>query len=95
MKKLFGGMILILVLLFASCSDPGGATKFLQSQGYTDISITGYDFFAKGKDDFTSTGFTAITPNGDFVKGAVTDKGPITFRPRWNIRIWNVVKKGK
>jgi hypothetical protein len=40
--------------------------------GFTNIHITGYDWFAGcPKDDFYVTGFTAIAPNGRVVRGAV------------------------
>lgn len=53
------------------CTDAGNAQRVLESAGYTNIQITGYDWFACSEDDTLSTGFTAIGPTGKPVKGAV------------------------
>lgn len=66
--------ILIAVALIAAlsgCTDSASATKALQVAGYSNIKITGYDWFACGRDDSYSTGFTAISPSGIEVDGAV------------------------
>ena len=87
MKRVF--IVIMIIGLFASCSNANGTKKFLMSQGYTDIETRGFDFWAHGKSDLTTTAFTATLPNGKRVRGAVSDKGPLTFGPRMNIRIWD------
>jgi len=68
MKKL---MILAIFLLFCGCTDPQHATKILSDQGYKDIRITGYSFFACSEHDFYHTGFQAKSPTGTPVSGTV------------------------
>lgn len=53
--------------------DPKGATAILEAQGYRNIAITGYDWFACGedKDNFYATGFSAEGPTGGRVRGVV------------------------
>lgn len=82
-------IILITVLMIMmGCTNPKGARTFLEQQGFTSIEIKGFDLLAHGKDDLTTTAFTAIEADGHRVDGAVSDKGPLQlFRPRWSIRI--------
>ena len=69
MKKEF--MLLILsIILFLGCTDKENAEKFLKKEGYTDITITGYNFFACTKDDSERTGFIAKI-DGKVVEGTV------------------------
>ncbi len=64
-------MLLILsIILFLGCTDKENAEKFLKKEGYTDITITGYNFFACTKDDSESTGFIAKI-DGKVVEGTV------------------------
>lgn len=86
MKRL---VMVLLIVLLASCTNSKGTIKFLEAQGYTDIKTTGFDFFAHGREDWSTTGFTAKNSNGKTVKGAVSDKGWSLFRPKMNIRIWS------
>ena len=58
-------------LFCVACSSENDAVKALTAAGYTNIQTTGHAFFACGKDDTFSTGFTAIGPTGVPVKGAV------------------------
>ena len=60
------------LLALAACTDDDNATRVLQQSGYTQIEITGYRPFMKGKDDTYSTGFKATSPTGARVSGAVT-----------------------
>jgi len=59
------------MLLLAGCTDPHNATRLLRAQGFTDIQITGYAWFACSDDDFVQTGFRARTVTGESVSGAV------------------------
>lgn len=65
------GVLLAGLLLFApsACTQPDRTTRQLESMGYTDVKITGYDFFACSKSDSYSTGFEATAPNGARVTG--------------------------
>lgn len=72
MKK---AVLFLFVALMISCTDPQGATRLLEDSGYTNIELTGYDFWAAKKGDLTSTGFKATSTNGRIVSGAVTATG--------------------
>lgn len=68
MKKL----ALLLILLATGCTDPDGAVKVLSDNGFTKIQTGGYAWLSCGsKDDIYRTEFTATSPNGSLVKGAV------------------------
>lgn len=62
---------LLFVLCLAGCTDSGIATRALEGAGYSNISMTGYDWFACGRDDFYHTGFAAKGPTGKEVRGVV------------------------
>lgn len=66
MKKIMFAVILFLT----ACTDSGNAYRVLREQGFKNIQITGYEFFACSEDDFYSTGFIA-EKDGNFVKGVV------------------------
>ncbi len=68
MKKI--ALIAALVAL-AGCTDEPKARRALESNGYTDIKITGYDPFGCDTHDTFATGFQARSPNGQFVEGVV------------------------
>lgn len=68
MKKI---LLLSMFAMLTACSDSDTAIKALKGAGYTDIKTTGYDWFACGKDDTYSTGFTAKGPTGVQVSGSV------------------------
>ena len=53
------------------CTSQDKSMKVLQAQGYTDVQMTGYSFFSCDKKDTYSDGFTAKSPNGSKVQGAV------------------------
>ena len=63
-------LVLLSVVLFSGCTDKENAEKFLIKQGYTDITITGYNFFVCSKNDSESTGFIA-RKNDKIVEGTV------------------------
>ena len=62
---------LLLIVMMCGCTKPGKATEILTSQGYTNIEITGYDWFECSEDDLYQTGFIANAPNGTPVEGVV------------------------
>ena len=69
---------LLIVLFFISLffwvpairTDPVGAQRTLIAQGYTGITVGGFGWFQG--DDWYSTKFKAISPNGTPVSGVVT-----------------------
>ncbi len=69
MKKII--LIAAMALGLSACTDPDGARRALESNGFTDIDTKGYSFFGCGKDDQFSTEFTAKTINKTQVNGVV------------------------
>ena len=68
MKKL----ILIAAIAFlAGCTQPDTAIRALSASGYTQIQITGYNFFGCDEKDSFHTGFTAKGATGQTVEGVV------------------------
>lgn len=63
--------LLIAALLLAGCTSENDAMRALQADGYKDIRLTGYDWFACSKDDTFHTGFTATNRDGKKVSGVV------------------------
>ena len=68
MKKLIFALVVALV---AGCTAPKKATRLLESQGYTDVEITGYKFWGCSEDDRFHTGFRAKGVTGREVSGVV------------------------
>lgn len=69
----FMGVLLFVIFAFVgSCSQPDKAVKVLEDQGYSNIETTGWRPFAKGQDDWWSTGFEADSPAGKRVSGTVS-----------------------
>jgi hypothetical protein len=69
--------VILLVTLFSIALPqglirPDDATRVLESQGYSEIEITGWRPFMAGKEDTFSTGFRAKSPSGQIITGAVT-----------------------
>ena len=65
-------MILSLAALVVSCTDEDAARDTLLKQGFSDVTIHGYDWTACGKDDDdAATKFTATNPKGQRVSGVV------------------------
>lgn len=56
--------------ILSACTQPEKATRILKADGYENIQMTGYDFFACSDSDSFSTGFLAIK-NGQVVRGVV------------------------
>jgi hypothetical protein len=73
------GIVLVIVAFIAlvifsirGCTDEQGARRVLEDNGYKNVTITGFRWWMKGKDDIYSTGFEATAPSGNRVSGAVT-----------------------
>lgn len=74
--KVVVGIFIVLSLLFVLSEplwayDPPEATRVLEQQGFKDIKINGYAWFACAKSDTWQTEFEATALNGTKVKGAV------------------------
>lgn len=70
MKKITLAIILGAILC-AGCSDPKTARRVLEQDGYTEVKITGWQFFGCDKHDDFTTGFMAKNANGALVNGVV------------------------
>ena len=59
--RFFIASIIMIAFLYAlsGCTAPGRATRILEDDGFTDVEITGYNFFACSNDDWYHTGFRA------------------------------------
>ena len=68
LKRIF---LIVIAISLAACTDPKQAEKVLKQQGYTSINAGGYSWLGCSQDDTYATEFTAISPNGSPVKGAV------------------------
>lgn len=71
LKKSIFAIALCGLILLGGCTQPDGATKHLLDAGYTNVEITGYNFFACSEDDIAHTGFRATGPTGRQVSGTV------------------------
>lgn len=52
------------VLFIGGCTDNDNAQRILSQNGYTNISMTGYNFFSCSESDFYHSGFRALSPDG-------------------------------
>jgi len=66
-------LTVILSVFIISCTNESSARKILANQGYTNIRITGYDWFACGRDDIYATGFIATSQAGKEVEGCICE----------------------
>jgi hypothetical protein len=64
-------LLCLVALALAACTDDEGARRSLESQGFTDVQIGGYDAWSCGNDDTTATKFTAKNQAGKRVSGTV------------------------
>lgn len=77
MKKYL--LLIALIVLFSSCTDPKGARKALEDSGYTPIEVGGFGFqqfiFAGEHAPIFNTKFKAYAPNSKdrIVTGVVTE----------------------
>jgi hypothetical protein len=67
----FAVVAVVGAIFFGACDQPTASRHALESQGITDVVITGHDFFGCGKEDVSSVGFTGKNPQGHHVKGQV------------------------
>lgn len=64
-------LVVVAALMIQGCTKPEKTTRLLQSQGFTDIQITGYRMFICSQQDTVSTGFKAKSINNENVSGSV------------------------
>ncbi|UNA02379.1 hypothetical protein [Serratia phage SP1] len=64
-------LIALGMLALVGCTDVSEAERILKNEGYTDVQMTGYDFFACSKDDTFHTGFVGTNVAGNRVEGTV------------------------
>ena len=57
--------LLLTILTLIACTNEHEARRVLELDGFTDVKITGYKFWACSKDDFYHTGFSAIKNKKD------------------------------
>lgn len=70
MKKI---LIILIIFFGISCTNEEGTVSLLQNEGYTDIEVTGYSWFACSKEDKMHTGFKAKNRVGNIVEGTVCE----------------------
>ena len=68
---LFVIFALVGIPLYAAFSDRSETVSFLEYQGYSDINLTGYEYFSCGHGDLFKDGFTALNTQGKPVNGVV------------------------
>lgn len=64
-------LLLLAALLLCACTSETDARRALEAEGFKDIRVTGYDWFACAKDDTYHTGFVAKNREGREVRGVV------------------------
>ena len=67
---IIASVLILTTLLFGCTRPPNDVQSILEGQGYSNIELTGYAFFACSDDDFFHDGFTA-TKDGKPVSGVV------------------------
>jgi hypothetical protein len=60
-----------LCLILPACTDGDKTTRILSDAGYSDITLTGYKFFACSSDDNFHTGFVGVSSNKKKITGTV------------------------
>jgi len=61
----------VLALSVIGCTQPDNARRVLESAGYTNVVMDGYDFFNCSQDDTYHDKFRATGQNGKPVSGVV------------------------
>ena len=64
-------LIIAIALIMTGCTNKDDAQRALKYEGFTNIQVTGFNFFGCSKDDFYHTGFIATNKNGVSVEGTV------------------------
>jgi len=69
-KRTLSIVALLGIFTLSACTDKKEAIRVLENDGFTNVKVTGYNFFACSKDDFYHTGFVG-TKNNRRIKGTV------------------------
>jgi hypothetical protein len=75
--KVYGAVIGIVIVLWVAIAWTGILTRpqqakdVLRARGYEDVEVTGYAPLSCAEEDMFRTGFTATSPEGGDVSGAV------------------------
>ncbi len=64
-------LLILFSVFILNCTDAKTASRVLDENGYTEVEMTGYNFFACSREDFYHTGFIAVSSNGRSVEGTV------------------------
>lgn len=64
-------IVIFTILLMTGCTSETDAENALSAMNFTDVKITGYNFFACSKDDFYHTGFKAKNAADKEIYGTV------------------------
>lgn len=59
------------VCLVAGCTDEKESSRTLKAMGFTEVQMTGYDWFSCSEEDTFHTGFRAKNFKGETVEGVV------------------------
>lgn len=72
-KKMKIKIFILILLLISSCNctNEKDADRALKALGFTEVQVTGYNWFACSEDDWYHTGFKAINPKGELIYGTV------------------------
>lgn len=73
--RVIGALALAVALVLGVGSsiqeNDSSVARILQASGYRDVHLTGYRMFSCSDDDFFRVGFTAVSPTGQPISGAV------------------------
>ncbi len=69
--KILSVIMAAVCVILVGCTSPESTRNTLETMGFSNITVGGYSFFKCGKDDFSCTSFTATSPGGKSVRGAV------------------------
>ena len=72
--RIWTAAVVLLALALTGCTDPEGARRVLEVDGFTEIEMTGYKGWLCSDKDTFATGFRA-TKNGRTISGAVCSGG--------------------
>jgi len=71
LRLMLFALVTLTGMSMTGCTNAPTATRILEDQGYADIHMTGYRFFACSDDDWYHSGFEAVTSSGKHVTGVV------------------------
>lgn len=69
---LFAAAAALFIIALTPHADPVTAKRVLEKQGYTNVEITGANWWNRKEEDYYCAGFKAISPGGHEVTGVVS-----------------------